>query len=61
MAFYWGQGVGLPRNPPAFLLPNTLKGLILCNFWFMCCFGLAPPGKPRPFSPFSSSLSRSAY
>lgn len=46
MAFYWGQGVGLPRNPPAFLLlPNTLKGLIPCDFWFMCCFGLAPPGK----------------
>lgn len=60
MAFYWGQGVGLPRNPPAFLLlPNTLKGLIPRNFWCMCCFGLAPPGKPRPVSPFSQS--HSAY
>lgn len=61
MAFYWGQGVGLPRIPPAFLLlPNTLKALIPCDFWFMCCFGLAPPGKPRPVPPscFSQSHQR---
>lgn len=62
MAFYWGQGIGLPRNPPAFLLlPNTLKGLRPCEFWFMCCFGFAPPGKPNPDSPFSFSQSQSAY
>lgn len=55
MAFYWGQGVGLPRIPPAFLLhPNTLKGLILCNFGFMCCFGIASSGKPRQISPSHS-------
>lgn len=62
MAFYWGQGVGLPRIPPAFLLhPNTLKGLILCNFGFMCCFGIAPSGMPGQISPFSFSQSHSAY
>lgn len=60
MAFYWGQGVGLPRIPPAFLLhPNTLKGLILCNFRFMCCFSIVPSGKPRQISPFSFSQSHS--
>lgn len=57
MAFYWGQGVGLPRIPPAFLLhPNTLKGPTLCNFGFMCCFSIAPSGKPRQISPFSFSV-----
>lgn len=59
MAFYWGQGVGLPRIPPAFLLhPNTLKGLILCNFGFVCCFGIAPSGKPRQISPSQSHTQR---
>lgn len=61
MAFYWGQGVGLPRIPPAFLLhPSTLKGLILYNFGFMCFFSIAPSGKPRQISPFFSQ-SHSAY
>lgn len=62
MAFYWGQGVGLPMIPPAFLLhPNTLKGLILCNLGFMCYFGIAPSGKPRQISPFCFSQPHSAY
>lgn len=48
-------------SPAFLLLPNTLKSLIPCDFWFMCCFGLAPPGKPRPVSPFSFSQSHSVY